>query len=159
LGWTAQRPDEYDRQPAALVSRVSRFLGISLPPRRPNIFQVPKIHASLIQNAGTKCRITAFGGPMETSASSPCSCRFGGLMSTLKLGAQPRPGKRRFHLIGALLLFLASSVLCESVIADDSEMELISAVVVGCLAAVTFALGTLTGIVGAFGCDDCVSRL
>jgi hypothetical protein len=80
-------------------------------------------------------------------------------MSTLKLGAQPRAGKRRFHIIGALILFLASCVLSESLIADDSELEFVSAVSIGCLAAVTFALSALSGIVGVFGCDDCVSRL
>jgi len=80
-------------------------------------------------------------------------------MSTLKLGAQPRPGKRRFHIIGALLLFLASCVLCDAIVSNDSELEFAALVAIGCLAAVTFALGTLSGIVGVFGCDDCVSRL
>ncbi|WP_424630772.1 hypothetical protein [Bradyrhizobium sp. SYSU BS000235] len=80
-------------------------------------------------------------------------------MSTLKLGAQPRAGKRRFQIVAALLLFLASCVLSEALIADDSELEFASSVAIGCLAAVTFALGTLSGIIGVFGCDDCVSRL
>jgi hypothetical protein len=80
-------------------------------------------------------------------------------MSTLKLSAQPRRGKRRFHIIAALLLFLASCVLCDAVIEDDSQLEFISLVAIGCLAAVTFALGTFSGIIGVFGCDDCVSRL
>jgi hypothetical protein len=80
-------------------------------------------------------------------------------MSALKLGAQPRPGKRRFQIIAALLLFLASCVLCSAIIDDDTPLEFISLVIVGCLAAVTFAMSMLSGIVGVFGCDDCVSRL
>lgn len=80
-------------------------------------------------------------------------------MSALKLGAQPRAGKRRFQIIAALMLFLASCILSESIIADDSELEFASVVAIGFLAAVTFALGTFSGIVGIFGCDDCVSRL
>lgn len=80
-------------------------------------------------------------------------------MSALKLSAQPRSGKRRFQIIAALLLFLASSILCESIVADDSELEFVSVVAIGCLSAVTFALGAFSGLIGVFGCDDCVSRL
>jgi hypothetical protein len=124
-----------------------------------NGFEVPKIHGSILGNAGKDRRITAFGVQMETSASSACSCRLGGLMSALKLGAQPRPGKRRFQITAAVLLFLASAVLCDAIIEDDSQLEFASLVAIGCLAAVTLALSTLSGIVGIFGCDDCVSRL
>lgn len=96
---------------------------------------------------------------METSAFSPCSCRFGGVMRTLKLGAQPREGKRRFQIIAAFFLFLASCVLCDAIVEDDAQLELVSLIAIGCLAAVTFTLGAFSGVVGIFGCDDCVSRL
>ncbi|MEH2514000.1 hypothetical protein V1291_005354 [Nitrobacteraceae bacterium AZCC 1564] len=96
---------------------------------------------------------------MKTSATSACSCRLGGVMRALKLGAQPRPGKRRFQIIAALFLFLASCFLFTAIIEDDPQLEFISLVAIGCLAAVTFAMSVLSGIVGVFGCDDCVSRL
>lgn len=96
---------------------------------------------------------------MDMDASSACSCRFGGLMSTLRLSAQPRSGKRRFQIMAALLLFLASCVFCDSIIEDDSQLEFISLVAIGCLAVVTFVLAAVSGVVGVFGCDDCVSRL
>jgi hypothetical protein len=80
-------------------------------------------------------------------------------MRTLKLGAQPRAGKRRFQVIAALGLFTASCVLCDAIVEDDNQLELVSLVAIGCLAAVTFTLGAFSGVVGVFGCDDCVSRL
>lgn len=80
-------------------------------------------------------------------------------MSALRLGAQPRSGKRRFQIVTALLLFLAFCVFCEAIVEDDNQMEVGSLVAIGCLAATTFVAAALTGIVGLFGCDDCVSRL
>jgi hypothetical protein len=50
-------------------------------------------------------------------------------------------------------------VLCDAIVEDDSQLELVSLVAIGCLAAVTFTLGAFSGVVGVFGCDDCVSRL
>ncbi len=80
-------------------------------------------------------------------------------MSTLRLGAQPRSGKRRFQIVTALLLVLAFCVFCEAIVQDDNQMETGSLVAIGCLATATLVAAALSGIVGLFGCDDCVSRL
>jgi hypothetical protein len=80
-------------------------------------------------------------------------------MSSLRLGAQPRSGQRRLQIVAAVLFLLAFCVFCEAIVDDDGQMEVASLVAIGCLAAATFAAATFSGIVGLFGCDDCVSRL
>ena len=94
---------------------------------------------------------------METS--SPCSCRLGVIVRALGLGSRPLPKKRQWQFAASIVLFFFAFGFYIAITENVHHDGLLALCVFSFFGVATFLAALLTAIVGAVGCDDCVSRM
>jgi hypothetical protein len=94
---------------------------------------------------------------MKTS--SLCSCRLGVIVRTLGLGSRPFPKKRQWQFAASTILFFFAFGFAIAITENVHHHGSLALCVFGFFGIATFLAALLSAIVGAVGCDDCVSRM
>jgi CDP-diglyceride synthetase len=90
---------------------------------------------------------------------SSCSCRLGRIVRALGVGSRPSPKKRQWQFVGSAILFFFAFVFYVAITRNVDHHSVLSLAVFSFFGIATFLAALLSVIVGAVGCDDCVSRM
>ncbi len=94
---------------------------------------------------------------METSSS--CSCRLGVIVRGLGLGPRPLSKKRQWQLVGSVILFFFAFGFYIAITEHVHHNSLLALCIFSFFGIAIFLAALLSAVVGAAGCDDCVSRM